>query len=165
MRKQKSKTQTLLKTKQIHVKIILDHYSEVTREADPDDEWDCDDIQHTYDVRGYEIVTEHGREWDFIFKDIPKDPMYLVFARYGTGDSFHSESGLFQEIFLTPHYADALAIKNALDSDAKKNSEKFNPIVIKLPVAKENVTLSTSTWKGYFESLESINVEMVHKLN
>jgi hypothetical protein len=89
----------------------------------------------------------------------------LVYALYSTGDSFHSESGCLCQVFLTPHYADALAVMNAINQDAKEKSDSFEAITVKLPTAKRDETIGVSTWKGYFEGLEDVRIETLNEVD
>lgn len=143
----------------VKIKIELEDFVEVTRERNPESEWDGDDISHTYSISGYSIV--NNGYWDFILENDPKDKiLYFVYAIYNTGDSFHCDANRMCEIGLYENELDAGMVKKVLERDYKNHSNSFNPVTVYLPSGKKE-TLCTSTWKGWFQELNIIVVEPI----
>lgn len=90
------------------------------------------------------------------------DVVFLVHVTYGSGDSFGHSSGNSEiiEVLQTAEEAEALANlieKNYADHPNYffgKVGDKDNPNYI--PYKGRHI--STTTWKGYFESLEGVHV-------
>jgi hypothetical protein len=133
----------------------------VTRERDPNERWDADDLAWDHNIQGFSVVGEK-KYWDFVMTKNPKGKtLYLVYALYNTGDSFYCEENVICLVGLYEDKEDAVAVMDALELDNKKNSGRFNPINVKLPKKGVEETIATSTWKGHFERLDTINVEMI----
>ena len=136
----------------------------VTREKDPNDSWDADDLAWDHDIQGFSITDEKGY-WDFVMENDPKGKtLHLVYVLYDTGDSFHNEANVICLIGLYEDESDAVTVMDALELDYKKN-ESFNPIKVKLPKKGVEETIGTSTWKGFFERLNSVNIKPVTNTN
>lgn len=143
-----------------NVKINKISRQHVIREKDPDERWDADDLAWDHDIQGFSVVGEKGY-WDFVMENNPKGKtLYLVYALYDTGDSFRHEENEICLVGLYEDETDAVAVMEALELDYKKN-ESFNPIKVRLPKKGVEETIGTSTWKGFFERLRSINIEPV----
>lgn len=137
----------------------------VTRESDPDKEWDADDLDWDHDIQGFVVVGEKDY-WDFVMTNNPKGKtLYLVYALYSTGDSFHHEENVICLVGLYEDESDAVAVMDALELDDKENEDSREPVKVQLPKKGVEETIATSTWKGYFESLSSINIEPVLELS
>lgn len=148
-----------------HVRIVKHDNYEITREH-TESEWDGDDIAHSWDVQGFEVVGEKD-SWDFIVNEKPEGLWYLVCAFYSTGDTFHHETGEISLVTFTKHRADAEEILLAIGEDYKRflNRDKHErrPLKVFLPVSKRVEDIYTGTWKGYFERLESAEVKPLDK--
>jgi hypothetical protein len=150
---------------QFHIRILVDTQTEVIREGDPNNKWDGDDLSFTYSFRGYKLVQDK-QFWDFILTCPPKGaPLFLVYALYDTGNSFHREEGRLCQIFLTADIEDATAVFNALEKDSKVNPNGYDPIVVNLPVAKRKEPICVSTWKGYFERLGGFYIQTLYQID
>jgi hypothetical protein len=139
-------------------KIHIVHYEdqEITRHADPEDKWGADSYRLSHRIEGYEVSTSW---WDFVLPTHPNnEPLHLVYALYNTGDSFHTVDNKICFLFLSPHNEDAVKVLRELEKNAKEKPEDFHPIVVELPVSKQTVTIGTSDWKGYFESLNGFEI-------
>ncbi len=144
-----------------NIKIDKTSRQHVTREADPNERWDGDDTDWEHDIHGFSVSGEKDY-WDFVMKNDPKGKtLYLVYALYSTGDSFHHEENVICLVGLYEDESDAIAVVDAIELDYKKNEDSFEPVKVKLPKKGVEETIATSTWKGYFESLSSINIEPV----
>lgn len=137
--------------------VAYNEYSEVTRPRSPDDEWDADDIlttvefenafiaidgdtagKHTVDVTSYaasdgtsdHYFREMDIEWNENF-----DNIYLVYARYSDGDTFHREEGKWAVI--------------AAFSDIHKAKTWI----------KRNEEIVGKNFSGYFERYHGLHIE------
>lgn len=110
----------------------------VTRAADPDDKWDNDSTDGTVTVSSCTLIDadEYG-SLPCSFPVKVGDTIYLVWAQYSTGDSFGSYGAQYElcAVFDNP-------------SDAEKEKDRL-----------ENTSDYSVPWTGYFESLDSLNVE------
>jgi hypothetical protein len=157
MRKSRKLQRDAMKAPRFPVKIMYHHRQRVTRQRDPEDSWSGDDLEHTYDIQGFNIVPENGG-WDFILTEKPTGSWYLVCAHYSTGDSFHREEGELSLVSFVKNEKDAEAIVRAIQKDYEKyrqsNNDKIGTLRVNLPVAGRVEEVYTGTWKGYFERLQ-----------
>lgn len=136
----------------------------VTREKDPDERWDADDLDWDHDIQGFSVVGEKDC-WDFVMSDDPKGKtLHLVYVLYSTGDSFHHEENVICLVGLYEDIEDAMTVMDALEKDYEKDDSRL-PVTVKLPKRGVEETIATSTWKGYFENLNSVNVVAVTELS
>jgi len=141
------------------LKVEYDSYTDVTRHADPDERWDGDDLAHSQDIHGYSIVDKdvYGETFPMYVEPDKNKTYWMVYVNYNTGDSFHHETGCicFVDVFEDANDAEYLA--KILDKDAEKKDHNFKPVQVKFPngMVKD---VCTSTWKGYFESLQGVHV-------
>lgn len=148
-----------------NIKIEKISRQHVTREKNTDECWGADDLDWDHDIQGFSVVGEKDY-WDFVMTNDPRDKtLYLVYSLYSTGDSFHHEENVICLVGLYEDESDAIAVMNALELDDKENGDSFEPVKVKLPKKGVEETIATSTWKGYFESLTSVNVEPVLNLS
>ena len=145
--------------KLVYVKIDYDSYTEITREADPLETYDGDDKVTNHTFNGYKIVSDTSY-WDFTLHKLPNiNDLYLVYVLHTEGDSFGGESGVICLVALVENMQDAILIKNSIEESEKKGKREV--IKIKLSTGKE-LSIGTSTWMGYFERLESVNIETLN---
>jgi hypothetical protein len=83
------------KLTQIH--IIDNAHTEVTSEADPDDEWSRESTYQSHYIQGFEVAI-YGRWGDVECEFEPgfDTPYFLLYYTYDTGDSFGSDEGLIE---------------------------------------------------------------------
>lgn len=143
-------------------KIEHSSYNEVTRDSDPDDSWDRDDLATTWDISSK--ITESDDKFPDIvvpFKlDLEKN-YYLVYVIYNTGDSFHHHSGYscnFIELFSDKAKADSLvkAIEQH-NKDYNDNKKDLGDNAYSFSYQDElgNDKTVSCEWNGYFESIQS----------
>lgn len=136
--------------------IEYDTYTEVTSEANPDDSWSSDSTYSTHCVNN--INLKNGYEYCYYPGEVKKgDTLYLLYAVWSTGDSFHRADGS-QIDFISVHKSYENAERNekileqhtgSFDSDKGNYSTK-----IFLDNGEEySYCLG---WLGYFESLDHI---------
>lgn len=137
----------------IHVAVDYTEEVEVTRQGDPDDRWDADDLHSSVTVNGLRVVPDDST-WEFVLVPPIANPYYLVSVKYSTGDSFHHESGLRAFVSLVSSMKDAKLIKKAIEQNDND-------------VYGFDVTLSNGTkhhvdagqWYGYFESMDGVFID------
>lgn len=139
--------------------LTLNCYSSTctTREADPTDAWGADDTATDWTVRGISLGSENGEhslQPDF---DVEVgDTVYVVYAVYSTGDTFHRAEGAYLEV-LSFHKNGALAHQNAARARDRKGREEAYTMTI---VYDSGAQVSRHCpWDGYFESLDYIQVD------
>jgi hypothetical protein len=146
----------------MYIKVIDDTYTKVTRPHDPEDQWSGEDTYTSHSIEGIEIVKKNEYyDLETEFKILPNKDYYLLYAIYSTGDSFSHHEGKIDYIYLYKTASKAEAAKTILenhDTESKDWDERFNK-TIKTEKGK-NLKLYIS-WAGYFESLTSVNIEMV----
>lgn len=147
------------------VRIINHSYSEVTQEADPHDEWSADSTRRYNDIRGFELAPDKARSYrdlEIKFNIDENKEYYLLCVSYSTGDSFSNHDGQLDYIELYEDKAMADAAMNAIELDYKIYKKKSNTGSADYSVTiknNENNTFKIScSWKGYFESMESVDV-------
>ena len=136
-----------------YLKIDYGHSEHVSREADPTDQWDADDVDHTYVIRGMSLGTD--KSFDFIHEGPLKTPMYLVTVIYGTGDSFHTETGRCALAALVSTKTDADTVRQAIRANGGADT-----FTVKLANGRK-VQIHPSEWTGYFETIEGVFVHPV----
>lgn len=100
--------------------------------------------------------------------DLDKQEGFLVWAEYSTGDSFgNSDRGSVEVLALFSSMAKALEFKKKLeDWTAKKNDGAYSgtdfDYNFKAKVDKQEIQFHVP-WLGYFEHLDSINIESIAK--
>ncbi len=126
---------------------------EVTRERDPNSEWDADDLAYSYDISRIE---SSGNEWGDFYLDIEPtigEYFFLVYVTYSTGDSFHHEEGRIELVGLLKNQPDA----ETLAEHIRKSDGSLTRYQVRLP-SGETVEYYNGAWTGYFERLTSVDV-------
>lgn len=147
--------------KKMHgLRILRTGGSEVTRERNPDDEWDQDDTRAWTDVQGLEIA-EDARMADLAIPFEPEEgeSLYLLSVTYSTGDSFSRSEGLFDAI--AAYRTEEKALRAAATIEAHSDREGGAWRYHALPLEAEDGSLfqASVSWIGYFESLDGVNVD------
>jgi hypothetical protein len=84
------------------------------------------------------------------------DEVYVVYVSYDTGDSFGSEEGVREHLWVFTNKKRANRFCSAITNDAKNNPDydfKGKPLKF------EGVPVNTNSWKGYFEHFRTCNFE------
>jgi hypothetical protein len=147
----------------LKVKIIDEVWTEVTREAPEDSEWDRDDTYQHHYIKGFEVV-EDGSYYDFqtSLKEVAFDkPYFLVYVNYDTGDSFGRDEGRIEFVDLFESNKLARILIEKLEEDAEIDSLKSTNRVYYKVDSGEKRECSTWAWKGYFEHVNEISFEVV----
>jgi hypothetical protein len=132
-------------------------YTEVTREADPDDRWGADDTSTSWNLNGIRLSDkdgEHALPADFDVK--AGDTVYVVYAVYSTGCTFNSSAGAYLEV-LSFHKNGTLAHQNVASVQGRKKADGAYTMTI---VYDSGARVSRyCPWDGYFESLDYVRAE------
>ncbi len=140
------------------IKVEVNSYTEVTREADPDDAWGADDTATSNYFTGIKIT--HGGIYDLLipYPIVKGKTYYLVVATYSTGDSFSHHTGRYEIIDMYSSAERAEIAKRSIEDDYRANPDEYSVTFINCKGAPQKIHCS---WKGYFESLESVEVTSV----
>jgi hypothetical protein len=143
------------KASKTHWGLALDthHDSEVTREADPDDEWSSADIRNDVTVMGLRLCGAGGSDVEVCFEPVVGERLHVLVVRYGTGDSFHREDGLMTPVAAFRSMDLALLARAQLESTGTKESS------VGIFDEDGSVKIVYIHWSGYFESFESASIE------
>lgn len=143
------------------VRLITTNYTTLAAEADPDTDYACDSVDHDVTVVGA-VLDEGNPDLVAPFEPIKGEWVYVVGARRSSGDSFHTDTGIFEAVALYRDLgraelaAAAIEEHNHLDDSALINSSRLAI----LDDRGEPVRVWVS-WRGYFDHLESVRVERV----
>ncbi len=144
--------------------VKIDFYEKctVTREADPDSQWEAGDLawdirpnhfsvyqdRHTHDMKVVPFIPEFDR------------PYYLVAVYHCGGDYYHSETGCFHTVGLYQDKNLAEHVKNLILTHwySRSNSYDFKRH-LEIPYPDGVVRKYVSTpWTGYFNDFERCEV-------
>lgn len=129
--------------------------SYVTRGRNHEDEWDGDDVRHEVSFLSLSLVDDPLKA-DVVahFEPVAGETLFVVAVTRSTGDSFSHEEGIKEALGVWRSErlarAQAAAIEDAISQG--------HTVAIFDEGAKEP-RLEHCSWKGYFESLESVTVE------
>ena len=147
-----------MERKLTNIRIIHDCYTEVTREGDPEDRWDRDSTTQSHYIRGFEVVKENSYgDFKVPFEIDPEKEYYLLAVYYDTGDSFGNDGNRIDMIDLYDDIELAMESKRRiLDENKDENGYSvaiLNPLGVEYRIS--------ASWKGYFESLNDVEIHRV----
>lgn len=147
------------------LKILEGTDFQIVREADGDDEWDCGDTDQGGYCAGVEIGCEDECDMAVPWEPVPGEKIWLLWVTRSTGDTFHSESVIFEALAAFRSRENALQAQAELEAHAfLSSSAGVQPECahgFSFSVLGEDgapVVISAG-WSGYFDSLDSVNVE------
>lgn len=140
------------------LKVISQQSCHVTREADPTDEWSSEDTQTSVTV--VELRADESYPDVVVpFEPVNGETLYLVWITRYTGDTFHTDGGIFEPIAVYRDERKALMAAAMIRSQDEMGERcLLNPD--RLAVLDETgvaVTVPVS-WSGYFDGLETVEV-------
>jgi hypothetical protein len=138
-----------------YLHLNTESYTDVTREADPDDEWGADDTNTSWSLRGIMLSDTDGQH--ALPADFPVEigeTVYVVYAIYSTGDSFHHADGEYLEV-LSFHKDSARAYRNKAAAEGPRKDRHDMTIEFDSGAKVQRYC----PWDGYFESLDRVDVE------
>lgn len=142
------------------IDILYDRWSYVTRERDPEDEWDNDSTAADWTVHGLKLVEDKAySEMTVAFDVVKGKTYYLVMADYGTGDSFGSYDNYLEFVDLFQTHEAAKAAELALLTPPPKDPNNWYSTYQRTYVRDngESVTVSVP-WEGYFDHLNDLHI-------
>lgn len=145
-----------------YIRVIKYSYTDCTRTADPDEEYDGDDYQTSHDVTGFKVVKK-SECYDGSVSFTPKKRVryYLVHVIYDTGDSFSQDNGKFEFIGLYESKAFAQNIKNKIIEHNELLKDTYDDLPIHLTTEDGKEYQFTVPWQGYFEHFVSVEINEV----
>ena len=136
---------------------VLDHaYTTVTREADPNDEWDRDSTDTSHHIYGIQKAQKYG-DLECSFELLPNKTYYLLYYLYDTGDSFGSDTGNIEFVGL---YQDKKLAEKSCDALNKFSRSKNNKITIWNDLGQQYVEHVHDDYFGGFTSAHVASVEL-----
>jgi hypothetical protein len=147
------------------IEIINHSYTEITKERDPNEEWDGEDTITSNSIQGFKIVKPNDK-WKQVdltigFEIKPDKTYYLVSVIHSSGDSFNHNSGEIVYIELYENIEMAEATKKIIeDSYNRKHKEESYGVEI-LNNSGTLYKISSSPWVGYFERLEEVQIDCI----
>jgi hypothetical protein len=151
--------------------------STVTSSADPEDQWDRDDTDTSWDFESLELVGRDG--YDTIatnFEVAVGDELHLLWVIYSTGNSFGNDDGGQHELvglYQNPHVAAQNKERISRHAEWYRNNHRYSTkkkVDVKPEFAKDDYTVVLLSedgkdvelhvpWNGYFESVDDVRVE------
>ncbi len=92
------------------------------------------------------------------FDLVPDMPLYLVYVVYSTGDSFGRSDGRTDFVDVLDNSVDADFLVKVINDRSLTRNNSYS-VTITYPSNGRKFLLSPS-WEGYFETIESVNVEI-----
>lgn len=117
------------------------------------------DTHQSVSIKGFSVVGEHN-EWDFVLKGELLGTYYLVWCSYNSGDSYGSDYGWCAMSALCRSAEDAATIATAIVDNYKTNKDSMKAIRVTLSDGTIE-QIHVSEWKGYFDRLTDVHVEVV----
>lgn len=159
-----------LEQKRTGLYVSVDRHSENLGGWDPEDRWTADSYRHTNYLSGNATLADTPNEQQYGWRsddlivvgaDVKAgDTVYVLWAEYSTGDTFHSEYGCYDMV------AGFVSKDLAEDNARRARGHRLNRDTY--TGWDMNITLDDGTsfnyhipWLGYFESLESVHVNSV----
>lgn len=143
------------------IRVLKDSYTEVTREADPDDELDQDSTFTTTVFHGLSVVKRDEYSDLAVSFDLEEGKDYfLVVASYTGGDSFSEDEGIIKFIDLYVDEEKAKETVKVLLDHFEQYDEDTCYSVSPVTLTREEGELYPfwPPWCGYFERLEEISI-------
>lgn len=145
------------------IRILYDQYCNVINESNPDDRWDKDDVSWFTTINGLskninKNYSDYSPRSSYENMTIPFEvdddkAYFLLYAIYSTGDSFHWEEGRTDFICLFETIEKAEEARTIL-----KNASGYSANIL---LENETEFRYHIPWNGYFERLQSIEVQLV----
>lgn len=148
----------------LEVYIAHESYTTVTREADPRDPWDADDIEEEHYFHSFSLSPDeiHNEAIQVSFLPDKDATYYLVVVRHSDGDSFHHETGKAVVIGLYDKLENAELAEKIIreDRDNYAKGDMRNTMSVLLPnsVGEMNYVVHTFEWCGFFNGLEDVEI-------
>lgn len=144
-------------------KIDYDEERHVTRERNPDDEWDNDDSVSSYYFKSAKIIKGDNTYYDVAIPEniSPGADIFVLVANYETGDSFCRYTAKPEFIGAFKTYDEAYDVEKQIRAYEKKKEKHHDeawPCFGEVIIHGQKCKLSFP-WAGYFEHLNSFEIE------
>jgi hypothetical protein len=135
------------------LKLEYKSYTDVTREADFEDEWNHDSTSTNWIFNNLKLLDRDEYGLVSVDYEVKKgDTLYPLIAVWSTGDSFGNDDGAQMEMFTVYRtYEEA--------DKAKKIMEKAGNSSCKILDGDGKEIEFYPPWVGYFESLDYIDID------
>ena len=150
----------------VNIQIINDVTTEVLKERDYDKEWDGEELSYSNDIKGFKVLedTRFGTvDLTVNFEIDPKETYFLVYVVYSDGDSFNHYSGKICYIDLYRNAEWAKATREMIENSYKRKDKESRYGIEIFNDEGTMYKISSSTWTGYFERLEYVEIETIHQ--
>lgn len=159
-----------------YVNIVTIGRSHVTRECNQDDQWDRDDTSTDWDILGIELGNDGYRTIPVSFPIKEDKEYYLLYTIWSTGDSFGRDDGSqFDGIALyidkNKAYEAEKLIRNhanlyreyssSYSRPKNKKPKDFQDYTVNIKLEDGTILPVGAGWNGYFESLDTVDVQVV----
>lgn len=153
------------------IEVVDNEYTDNLGGQREDDKWSRDSYSTSHNIVGFKSALDAGnRYYDLTVPYMPEDDVtyYVLYVVWTTGDSFGSDPGRGIE-YIGFYTADQLGVANENmrtieQNDSDRSKRDGNSIKLKTPDGKKTFTQSCG-WKGYFESLDYVDIADVRKMN
>jgi len=147
------------------IKVLSHSWTEITEEANPDDDWSADSTSTYWSFNGIKVVSEKDY-FDLVtaFEPKKRETYYLVLVVYHSGDSFHHADNeyveyidLYQDINNAEQAAEEIRQHDSA-YDRRGHEETYKLMVT---MANGKRKHHYASWHGYFNGVGSIQVVSV----
>ncbi len=134
--------------------------SEVTRERDPEDSFSGEDVS-CWSGAADALVATGAQKAEIAVPFEPEDgeELFLVSLTYSTGDSFSHTSGIREEVAAYRTEAKARRAEAMIRAHYEREGGGWRYAPLALEAEDGSLQSVGVSWIGYFESLESVEVE------
>lgn len=141
------------------IKIIDSVTTTVIRKRNYDVQYSGEETSESHDIQGFKLVENKGyQDIELDFDPLIKG-IFLVYVSYDTGDSFSRHEGKICFVDAFENSEDAHAVAKAIvENKEKRDKDEFEPVSVFLPVENKTIKICVSTWKGYFERFNYVEV-------
>lgn len=145
--------------------ILINYHtsSYVTREGDPNEQYDGDDVDNSHSIYGFKLAKSYGGDITLTYEPQFDRDYFLLYYLWSTGDSFSYESGKIEFVDLYETSEEAELAKKKIEQhyetrNTPGNKRTNGPIIKYSNGTKAELTVP---YYGYFESLESVEVQTI----
>lgn len=146
-------------------------YSQSTGGYDPDDSWSRDSTSTSWTAPNVCRILNDEKPRGYIGYEIDEvpdtvkrgDTIYMVWVQWSSGDSFGHDDGAHHEVIGFYQTAElAEQARKAIDDDSQTGysfEDGGNRVRVPLFDGSDTREQYTGSWKGYFESLDHVDVQ------
>ena len=139
-----------------HIVVDDDVYTNITNQADPDDDWSADSTSKYHYINGIQTHPRYG-DIDCSFEVHPLTDYYLLYYLYGSGDSFSSHTGRIEFIAL---YNDKILAEKSYKALNIAGSKGESKVTIWNDLGQKYEEYIIQDYFGGFEGSNLITVQL-----